>query len=121
MFCRTLKVKGSRWVKPLVYLTTKEPSLGNVIGTNNDGVDTTTFAANDFDIDNRTGLMPPRAPISRLPSLWNTWEDVLQDAQSQGLKLGETPGLPDHERTKSEKWRSKVYNVRVFPSLLDCR
>ena len=110
MTATVIPTKSTLPVKHLLDL----PRLTTFIGTNNGGVDTTTFAANDFDIDNRTGFMPPQAPISHLPSFWNIWEDVLQDAQSQGLKLGETPGLPEHERIKSEKWRSKVNNVRVF-------
>ena len=82
-----------------------------LVGKVDGAVDTTTLAAHDFDIDNRTGFMPPKAPISRLPSSWSIWEDILEDAQKQGLKLGETPGLPEHERIKSEKWRGRVDDV----------
>src|ERR1700759_1390432 len=83
----------------------------------NGAVDASTLAAHDFDIDNRSGFMPPQVPLSRLPSFWHVWEDILQDAQEQRLKLGETPSLPEYERIKSEEWRSKVSNVCALSSL----
>lgn len=75
-------------------------------------VDTTTLAAHDFDVDPRTGFMPPQAPLSRLPSAWDSWEYVLDDAIAQHLKLGDTPGLSESDQAKSELWRSHVRNVR---------
>jgi indoleamine 2,3-dioxygenase len=83
--------------------TTSGPSSGVV--------DTTTLAAHDFDVDPRTGFMPPQAPISRLPPAWESWEYALGEAVSQRLKLGDTPGLSEFEKTKSESWRSQVRNV----------
>jgi indoleamine 2,3-dioxygenase len=93
--------------KHLLTLPRPDSIRGNVDGV----VDTTTLAAHDFDIDNRTGFMPPKAPISRLPLFWSIWEYILEDAQKQELKLGETPGLQEHERIKSEKWRNRINNV----------
>ena len=82
-------------------------------------VDTTTLAAHDFDVDTRTGFMPPQAPLSRLPPEWESWEVILEDAVSQRLKLGDTPGLSDSDQAKSELWRSHVRNVRL--SIFDIR
>lgn len=78
-------------------------------------VDTTTLAAHDFDVDPRTGFMPPQAPLSRLPSAWDSWEYVLDDAIAQHLKLGDTPGLSESDQAKSELWRSHVRNLNVLP------
>jgi indoleamine 2,3-dioxygenase len=74
-------------------------------------VDTTTLAAHDFDVDPRTGFMPPQAPISRLPPAWESWECTLEDAIAYHLKLGDSPGLSEFEQAKSELWRSQVRNV----------
>lgn len=87
------------------------PHLGAFIRMASGAVDTATLAAHDFDVDNRTGFMPPRAPISRLPPFWNSWEDVLKEAQTQMLRLGETPDLSDEEKIKSHVWRMIVRNV----------
>lgn len=73
--------------------------------------DTTTLAAHDFDVDTRTGFMPPQPPLSRLPSTWETWECTLDEAQRLELQLGDTPELPEYERAKSESWRSHVREV----------
>ena len=79
-------------------------------------VDTTTLAAHDFDVDPRTGFMPPQAPLSRLPVEWESWECILEDAVSQHLKLGDTPGLSEPDQAKSELWRSHVRHVRPMSS-----
>lgn len=75
--------------------------------------DTTTLAAHDFDVDPRTGFMPPQPPLSRLPAQWESWESTLDDAIDQRIKLG-TPALPECEREKSESWRIRVRNVRLL-------
>ena len=52
-------------------------------------VDTTTLAAHDFDVDNRSGFMPPQEPLGRLPAQWEAWEEVLGTAIHNRLQLGE--------------------------------
>ena len=74
-------------------------------------VDTTTLAAHDFDVDPRTGFLPPQVPMSRLPQQWESWERALDDAVSQGLKLGDAPTVGQADRAKSESWRNSVRNV----------
>ena len=78
-------------------------------------VDTTTLAAHDFDVDPRTGFMPPQIPLPSLPLAWEPWERVLQDAITQRLRLGDTPGLSKSDQDISESWRSHVRSVRVIP------
>lgn len=75
--------------------------------------DTTTVAAHDFDVDTRTGFLPPQPPISRLPSDWNDWEVILDDAVSSRLQLGDKSTLHESEKWVSERWRNRVRNVRI--------
>lgn len=76
-------------------------------------VDTSTLAAHDFDVDNRTGFMPPEPPLARLPETWDAWEMLLETAVKQKLQLGGKPGLLDIEKESSALWRSEVRQVRV--------
>lgn len=81
-------------------------------------VDTTTLAAHDFDVDNRTGFMPPQPPLRRLPPTWEIWESNLDAATSQRLQLAErTQKMELQQRIveidKSRVWRSNVAKVRL--------
>ena len=76
-------------------------------------VDTTTLAAHDFDVDTRTGFMPPSPPLARLPSQWEPWEELLDDAQSYRLQLGQKINITDEEKARSESWRARVAQVRL--------
>ena len=73
--------------------------------------DTTTLAAHDFDVDNRTGFMPPQPPLARLPSEWETWEVTLDSALTRRLKLYNAPATTDDDRTESAAWRVGVDRV----------
>ena len=74
--------------------------------------DTTTLAAHDFDVDNRTGFMPPDPPLARLPSEWETWEAILDSALTKRLKLYNGPSASDGDRAESAAWREGVREVR---------
>lgn len=74
-------------------------------------VDTTTLAAHDFDIDTRTGFMPPQPPLIRLSDQWEAWEQALDDAQVRRLQLGRKPGITEDERNQSESWRAHIREV----------
>jgi indoleamine 2,3-dioxygenase len=79
-------------------------------------VDTTTLAAHDFDVDNRTGFMPPQPPLPRLPSTWNVWEALLDAAVSQRIQLaGRVEKMEEQqslmEISKSRSWRDDVSQV----------
>lgn len=94
------------------FLSLPRPDI--VIGPPAGIPDTTTLAAHDFDVDTRTGFMPPQPPLPRLPSQWETWEAILDDAIQQKLKLGDTPEISASELSKSETWRRRVRDVRRF-------
>ena len=76
-------------------------------------VDTTTLAAHDFDVDTRTGFMPPQPPLTRLPAAWEQWEALLDDATADNrrLQLAEKPDLSEAERMRSAEWRARVRAV----------
>ncbi|KAF5342296.1 hypothetical protein D9611_002111 [Ephemerocybe angulata] len=78
--------------------------------------DTSTLAAHDFDVDTRTGFMPPQQPLLRLPLEWNVWENVLDAAMRGRLQLGGKEGLTEEERRASEEWREGVRNMPLLPT-----
>ncbi|KAF6765826.1 tryptophan 2,3-dioxygenase [Ephemerocybe angulata] len=78
--------------------------------------DTSTLAAHDFDVDTRTGFMPPQQPLLRLPEAWNVWEDVLEAAMRGRLQLGGKEGVTEEERRASEVWREGVRNMPILPT-----
>ncbi|TFK27865.1 tryptophan 2,3-dioxygenase [Coprinopsis marcescibilis] len=78
--------------------------------------DTTTLAAHDFDVDTRTGFMPPQQPISRLPEEWKAWEDILDSAVAARLQLGYKSGLAQDEALNSECWRERVRELPIIPT-----
>lgn len=78
--------------------------------------DPSTLAAHDFDVDNRTGLMPPEPPLTRLPGIWGEhWETCLDTALQSKLQLGDKLGLTNDEAAQSERWRALVREVCSQP------
>lgn len=73
--------------------------------------DTSTLAAHDFDVDVRTGFMPPSPPLERLPSTYSIWEQLLDDISTKRFKVGERKDLTERDRDASETWRRKVQQV----------
>ena len=69
------------------------------------------IVAQDFDIDTRTGFVPPIVPISRLPNQWEPWERVLDNLQSNRLSLGDKKNLSTEDAARSEAWRARVREV----------
>ncbi|KAI0273961.1 hypothetical protein BGY98DRAFT_1118691 [Russula aff. rugulosa BPL654] len=84
-------------------------------------VDTTTLAAHDFDVDTRTGFMPPNPPLARLPSQWEPWEQLLDDAQSYRLQLGKKINITEEEKSGSESWRARVAQLPTLPTAELCQ
>lgn len=84
-----------------------EAVLGPPAGT----VDTTTLAAHDFDVDTRTGFMPPQPPLTRLPDPWQPWEELLADALSNRMKLGDRPDVTNADELRAARWRARVRDV----------
>ncbi|KAJ7472718.1 Indoleamine 2,3-dioxygenase [Mycena latifolia] len=89
--------------------------LDGLLGSSQSVYDTSTLAAHDFDVDNRTGFMPPQAPPSRLPADWEPWELVLDSAITGRLQLGDKPGITSAEMSQSESWRARVRELPVLP------
>ena len=85
-----------------------QPRQDFVVGGADGSVDTTTLAAHDFDVDTRTGFMPPDPPLSRLPIEWEPWEMTLDQAMSMRLQLAVKPGLAEEEIARSASWRQSV-------------
>jgi indoleamine 2,3-dioxygenase len=94
------------------FLALPRPDV--LIGPPAGAVDTTTLAAHDFDVDTRTGFMPPNPPLARLPSQWEPWEQLIDDAQSYRLQLGNKINITDEEKARSESWRVRVAQVRRY-------
>jgi len=80
-------------------------------------VDTTTLAAHDFDVDNRTGFMPPQPPLTRLPEPWQPWEEALNDAVTSRLQLGDNRDLSEADVTRSAQWRARIRDLRILPTM----
>ena len=76
-------------------------------------VDTSTLAAHDFDVDARTGFMPPQPPLTCLPEPWSPWEAALHDAITRRLQLAEGPSLSDEAEKVSEDWRNTIREVSI--------
>jgi len=70
-----------------------QPRHDSLVGAHEGHVDTSTLAAHDFDVDTRTGFMPPDPPLSRLPEQWDLWETTLEAAMQTKLQLAVKPGL----------------------------
>ncbi|KAH7915591.1 Indoleamine 2,3-dioxygenase [Hygrophoropsis aurantiaca] len=95
------------------FLNLPRPDI--IIGTADGVPDTSTLAAHDFDVDTRTGFMPPQPPISRLPPAWEPWELVLEAAITKKLQLGGKPNLTAAEAARSALWRSSVREMPILP------
>lgn len=82
--------------------------------------DTTTLAGADFDIDVRSGFLPPQAPLDQLPTELPEyqWEHMLQQARVVGLKInGGGVAVDDAERARCRRWRRAMRELSpVTPS-----
>lgn len=81
--------------------------------------DTTTVAAHDFDVDPRTGFMPPDPPVARLPADWAPWEDALDRAIATRLRVADYSSDPPDPLDPSDlerqtQWHTALREVR-FP------
>lgn len=78
--------------------------------------DTSTLAGADFDIDVRTGFLPPEPPLERLDDQLaeSQWEDALTQARVVGLKInGGGMAVDDAERRRCRQWRRAVRSMPV--------
>jgi indoleamine 2,3-dioxygenase len=84
-----------------------DPTVGQPFGV----PDTSTLAAHDFDVDTRTGFLPPQPPLSRLPIDWEPWEATLDEALQRRLQLGDRAGISTANIMSSVSWRTGVSQV----------
>lgn len=78
--------------------------------------DTSTLAAHDFDVDTRTGFMPPQPPLTRLPLQWELWELALEDGLASKLQLADKPDVSDADQHRASLWRSRLCEVSLHHS-----
>jgi indoleamine 2,3-dioxygenase len=96
-------------LSPDHYLSLPRPDLTAV---HHIGIpDTSTLAAHDFDVDTRTGFLPPQPPLARLPIDWELWEAALDDALERKLQIGDRAGISSAKIASSASWRDSVSRV----------
>lgn len=88
--------------------------------------DTTTLAAADFDVDVRSGFLPPEQPIQRLGSQLKEvkWEEMLEEARALPLRIGGGgKSCREDQRRLNRRWRRNVREVsrskKLVQSVID--
>ncbi|KAL0566103.1 hypothetical protein V5O48_011583, partial [Marasmius crinis-equi] len=77
-----------------------------------------TFAnANSFDVDHKTGFMPSQVPLECLPSTWELWESLLDEAIHEKLRPGDQIGLSEEDAARSGRWRKRVREAPTLSSI----
>ncbi|KAJ3898853.1 tryptophan 2,3-dioxygenase [Lentinula edodes] len=101
---------------PTHFLSQPRPSgIASPSSSNRVVVDTTTLAAHDFDVDPRTGFMPPHPPIARLGGeyeMYEPWEGILDEACAGAFRLGRDIGTETGGR--EERWRGRVRELPIL-------
>ncbi|KAJ3872187.1 tryptophan 2,3-dioxygenase [Lentinula edodes] len=101
---------------PSHFLSQPRPSgIASPSSSNRVVVDTTTLAAHDFDVDPRTGFMPPHPPIARLGGeygMYEAWEGILDEACAGAFRLGRDIGTETGGR--EERWRGRVRELPIL-------
>ncbi|KAH8092661.1 tryptophan 2,3-dioxygenase [Cristinia sonorae] len=101
-------------LNPDHFLALPRPVIG--VGPPTGAPDTTTLAAHDFDIDTRTGFMPPQPPLTRLPPQWELWELVLEDGLASRLQLADKPDLSEGDRQRASLWQARIRELPILPT-----
>ncbi|KAJ3542121.1 hypothetical protein NMY22_g3627 [Coprinellus aureogranulatus] len=68
-----------------------------------------------FDVDSRTGFMPPKPPVRRLPAQWEEWEAMLDAAIASNMKCGDSLDVTPEDEAVSEAWRAQVRKMPLLP------
>jgi hypothetical protein len=78
--------------------------------------DTSTLAAADFDVDVRSGFLPPEEPVRRLEGIEEElWENALDKAQSLPLRIGGGgQSVTLRERRAAHEWRRSIRRMMVL-------
>ena len=96
------------------FLATQRPDLSFSQPIPAGQVDTSTLAAHDFDVDTRTGFLPPAAPLKRLPATWEAWEMRLDESKGGRFILGDSLDITLEQMNDSERWRKRVQEVCFY-------
>jgi hypothetical protein len=70
-----------------------------------------------FDVDPLSGFMPPHPPLMRLPTTWEPWELLLDDAVAANPQVGDKLDVTDEDIARVERWRLRVRQVSSFAML----
>jgi indoleamine 2,3-dioxygenase len=78
--------------------------------------DTSTLAAADFDIDVRSGFLPPQPPVSRLEGIEEElWESSLDKARALPLRInGGGAWISEAEKKACREWRRSIREMLVL-------
>ncbi|ODO07543.1 tryptophan 2,3-dioxygenase [Cryptococcus wingfieldii CBS 7118] len=74
---------------------------------------TASLASADFDVDVRTGFLPPSKNVARLSGYYEMWEEALDAARGSGVGDGLQVG---GRREKDQLWRAGVASLPVLPT-----
>ncbi|KAN0061204.1 hypothetical protein ACQY0O_006939 [Thecaphora frezii] len=78
--------------------------------------DTSTLAAADFDVDVRSGFLPPEPPVTRLTGRYEEhWEAALDQAKSIPLMQGGGGmRITSYQRLLARRWRRSIREMPVL-------
>lgn len=78
--------------------------------------DVSTLAAADFDVDVRSGFLPPEAPVSRLGGIEEeVWETALDKARALPLRIGGGGvNVSEADRRAAREWRRNIRQMLVL-------
>jgi indoleamine 2,3-dioxygenase len=76
-----------------------------------DTYDVSTVAAADYDVDVRSGFMPPTEPVARLDGDFEIWEDVLDAALGRVKLASDLADASEAEKSFVGRWRDQVRQV----------
>lgn len=76
--------------------------------------DISTVAAADYDIDVRSGFMPPAEPVARLGDEFAVWEEVLDAAVGHMKLASDLAHASKDEKRYIDLWRERVRQVRAL-------
>lgn len=69
------------------------------------------FASPLYDLDSRTGFIPPEPPLLRLADGYERWELLLDDAKANFVNPGSSGLATATEMQYTSKWRNRVAAV----------
>lgn len=102
---------------PLDRLTDAVPRPAGFSTVDEHIPDTSTLAAADFDVDVRSGFLPPEPPVRRLGGLHaDHWEHALDLAKQIPLMQGGGGAtITPHQRLLARRWRRSLRQMPVLP------